>query len=91
MLEPDWRPVARLQLDATIQYVRDRNESAAERLEQAFHASVERLCLMPFIGRPGRIKGTREWIVHPNYLLIYRVSDDAITVLRVLHARQRYP
>lgn len=91
MLEVDWRPIARLQLDATIQYLRDRNIGAAERLEQAFHASIERLCVIPFIGRVGRVRGTREWIVHPNYQIIYRVTDEAVIVLRVLHSRQRYP
>lgn len=91
MLEARWEHAARDQLDTIIQYIRDHNRPAAEAMERAFQASVERLCHMPFIGRPGRVKGSREWIVHPNYLLIYRVSDETIDILRVLHARQQYP
>ena len=74
-----------------VQYIRDRDRPAAERLEQAILNSVERLCGMPLIGRPGRVVGTREWIVHPNYLIIYRTTQSEIIILRILHARQRYP
>jgi plasmid stabilization system protein ParE len=44
----------------------------------------------PFIHRPGRVTGTREAVVHPNYILIYRVAEQ-IEILAVLHARQQYP
>lgn len=40
--------------------------------------------------RPGRIPGTREAVVHPNYILIYRVAE-IIEALAVFHARQPYP
>jgi len=39
----------------------------------------------------GRIPGTCEIVVHPNYLVIYAVETDRIEVLNVLHARQCYP
>ena len=38
----------------------------------------------------GRVLNTREIIVHPNYLVIYRLTDR-IEILSVLHARQQYP
>jgi plasmid stabilization system protein ParE len=38
-----------------------------------------------------RIPGTRELVVHPNYLVIYRVAASAIEIINVLHARQQYP
>ena len=41
--------------------------------------------------RTGRVSGTREAIVHPNYLIIYRVTEDAVIVAAVMHARQQYP
>jgi toxin ParE1/3/4 len=41
--------------------------------------------------RAGRVAGTREAVLHPNYILVYRVATDTIEVVRVLHARQRYP
>ena len=91
MLEVIWRPSGRRQLDGLIQYIRDRDIAAAERMEAAFRGSIDRLRIMPYLGRPGRVVGTREWVVHPNYLLIYRIENETLVVLRALHARQRYP
>ena len=41
--------------------------------------------------RPGRADGTREAVVHPNYLLIYQVVSGTIEIVNVVHARQNYP
>ncbi len=41
--------------------------------------------------RPGRADGTREAVVHPNYLLIYRIVLDTVEIVNVVHARQDYP
>ncbi|QLQ12870.1 MAG: type II toxin-antitoxin system RelE/ParE family toxin [Brevundimonas sp.] len=43
------------------------------------------------IHRDGREPNTREAVVHPNYILIYRIELNAVRVLRVIHATQRYP
>lgn len=45
----------------------------------------------PLLGRVGRVPGTRELVVHPNYILIYRVVGDSTEVLRVKHAAQMWP
>jgi plasmid stabilization system protein ParE len=52
---------------------------------------AERLPSHPFMYRPGRVAGTREAVVHPNYILVYRVGEELIEILAVLHARQQYP
>jgi addiction module RelE/StbE family toxin len=39
----------------------------------------------------GRIKDTRELVVHPNYIVIYRIVGKAVEVLRVKHAAQKWP
>lgn len=41
--------------------------------------------------RTGRIPGTREAVVHPNYILIYQVGIDSVEVLNVIHSRREYP
>ena len=45
----------------------------------------------PMLGRLGRIKGTRELVAHPNYILIYRLVGEVAEVLRVKHAAQQWP
>ncbi len=91
MLDLIWEPDASDQLDGIADFISLQRPEAAERIVQLIHNGVERIRRFPRSGRPGRLPGTRELIVHPNYIVIYRVTDTAIDVLRVLHARQRYP
>lgn len=90
MLPLIWRTEALDDLEQIITYVEARNPSAADRLGEAIRLMTERLPDHPYMHRPGRVPGTREALVHPNYLIVYRVAD-AIDILAVLHARQQYP
>jgi toxin ParE1/3/4 len=45
----------------------------------------------PFLYRVGRVPGTRETVVHPNYIVVYRVTATAIEIVNILHSRQLYP
>ena len=86
----EWAPAARVQLRQITDYISDLNPVAALELNQAIEASVLTLSRRPHLYRPGRVIGTREMVVHPNYLVVYKVTDN-IRVISVLHARQRYP
>lgn len=90
MLPLVWRAESRRDLVAIITYIAVHNLGVAERLQAAIEHAAEQLTDHPYIHRPGRIAGTREAIVDPNYIVVYRVSD-AIEILAVLHARQQYP
>jgi toxin ParE1/3/4 len=86
-----WRVSALDDLAAIIGYITDRNLPAAERLEAAIDAIAQTLTAHPLAFRPGRVAGTREAVVHPNYILIYRVTVETVEIVSVVHARQRYP
>lgn len=86
----EWRPRARRRLKEIYEYIEERDPQAAENLVESIRGAVTALAENPYIYRRGRVSNTREMVVHPNYLVIYRVSDR-ITVLNVLHARLRYP
>jgi toxin ParE1/3/4 len=86
-----WRETARDDVKRITTYIADRNLVAAEQLKRMIDAVADRLPEHPFMYRRGRSSGTREAIVHPNYILIYRVTQDAIEIVNVLHARQQYP
>lgn len=86
-----WREKARQDVRTIIDYISDRNPAAALRHADLFAHAAERLADHPLMHRPGRVPGTREAIVTPNYILVYRVGDDIIEILTVKHTRQQYP
>lgn len=91
MLELVWEPLAVEQLAGIIGYIAPHNFAAAERLERQMHAKVELACHVPGMGGLGRVGETKEIVAHPNYLVVYRVTDERLYVIRVLHSRQQYP
>lgn len=90
MLALIWHPEALEDLEAIVDFIEARNPLAAQRIGDAIRRTAEHLPDHPYAHRPGRVAGTREAIVHPNYILLYRVAD-VVEVLAVLHARQQYP
>ena len=68
-----------------------RERSAAVDLDLEFEAKAENARLRPKLYKAGRVKGTREIVVRPNYIMVYRVTGDVVEVLRVLHAAQQWP
>ncbi len=91
MLIVRWNDEAIGDLAEIIDYIEERNDIAAMKLKADIIAVAERLGERPFLYRPGRVSGTREAIVRPNYLIVYKVGDVFVDVLRVLHAARQYP
>ena len=91
MLTLIWGARARADYREALEYIADRNDAAAEGLREAVEAGAERLQQHPFMYRPGRAPGTREAVIHPNYILIYRVTANTVEIVRLVHARQHYP
>lgn len=53
---------------------------------------VENLVEQPGIGRPGRISGTRELVISGSpYMVPYRVKENAIEILSVIHSARKWP
>ncbi|WP_350029151.1 MULTISPECIES: type II toxin-antitoxin system RelE/ParE family toxin [unclassified Caballeronia] len=86
----DWRPRARRQLREIYEYIEERDPQAADNLLSMNREAVRTLADVPYIDRHGGVSNTREMVVHPNYLVVYRVTHR-VTVLDSLHARRRYP
>jgi addiction module RelE/StbE family toxin len=79
----DWRWAACADLLAILNYISDDNPDAAVRLVDEIEAKVSKLPDRPQLYRKGRLAGTREMVVRPNYLVIYAVDDQTVVVLRV--------
>ena len=89
--EVEWRPAAGSDLLTILDYISRESPNAAQSLMDEIDLQVDRLRANPLSCRSGRVDGTREMVVRPNYVVIYRVSERAVTILRVLHAAQMWP
>lgn len=76
---------------AIVDYISDDNPSAALALIEEIQSKVAKLPAHPKRCRPGRVEGTRELVVRPNYVVVYAETEAAVTVLRVLHAARMWP
>ena len=86
-----WTEEATTDVVEIIDFIEQRNAPAAQNLYAAIVQSAENIAFMPYLFRPGRVPGTRELVVHPNYIVVYQVGNDVIDILRILHSRQQYP
>ena len=68
------------------------NPAAADALRDRALSYVEmKLAAHPMIRRPGRVDGTRESVIHPSYIIVYRVTTDRIEILTVRHVARTWP
>lgn len=92
MLPVLWLESADADLASIIDYIGERNISAAERMWERLRSSVLPLSEHPYLYPiSARIPGLREIVAHPNYIVLYRVASDRIEIVNVVHARQQYP
>jgi toxin ParE1/3/4 len=74
-------------------YTRERfGPAQPRRTALMIYESAESLKAFPNKGRPGRKTNTRELQI-PNtpFVVIYRVSNDAVEISRILHGGQKWP
>ena len=86
-----WTPMAEADLAAIFDFIADDNLQAAVDMDRLLRKSCNSLALFPYKGRLGKVAKTRELIAHPNYIVVYRIIDDNIQILSILHAAQQYP
>jgi toxin ParE1/3/4 len=73
-------------------YIRRDHPKVALRIVQRILEAIEGLEMFPNLGRSGRVSGTRELVVSGTpYIVVYRVRNNFIWVLRVLHGAMRWP
>jgi addiction module RelE/StbE family toxin len=87
----EWREAARADLLAIVDYISDDNADAAQLLKDEIEDKASKLVDHPKLYRPGRVPGTREMVVRPNYIVVYAEQARAVVILRVLHAAQQWP
>jgi toxin ParE1/3/4 len=86
-----WTRPALADLVEAQNYIARDNPAAAEAVAQRVWDAAKRLCDNPESGRQGHVQGTREWPVsQAPYLIVYRVKNDAVEILRVWHGRRNW-
>ncbi|MFZ6765564.1 type II toxin-antitoxin system RelE/ParE family toxin [Undibacterium sp. Di26W] len=91
MLNLHWSIQAEDDLIAIVDYISDHSLIAAQRLKDDIEFAASQIPDHPYLYRTGSVRGTRELVVSPNYVVVYRVTSDAIDILAVIHTRQSYP
>jgi len=87
-----WTERALAEIDAIFTYIAADSPPAAERLAVLIEAKARLLLDQPNMGRPGRVDGTREFVVTGTpYILPYRVRNGRVEILAVLHASRQWP
>lgn len=67
----EWRPEASASLRKILNYISERNFLAAFNLSNDIEHAISSLTIQPYLHRIGKVTGTRELVVHPNYVVVY--------------------
>ncbi|HEY5071231.1 MAG TPA: type II toxin-antitoxin system RelE/ParE family toxin [Caulobacteraceae bacterium] len=87
-----WARIALEDRRAIYAYIEIDDPSAAVMTDERIEAAVGRLADFPDSGRPGRVAGTRELVIHRTpYVAAYQVTADMVRVLRVIHGARIWP
>ena len=86
-----WTAGAKHDLKGIIEFIWADNPEAARRMNARFHAVAKLLTNQPYPGRPGILPDTREFVVHPNYRVVYRIRGETVSIMAVVHASRQWP
>ena len=85
-------PIAQDDVDQALLYIAAEDPAAADRLLDGILAALDQVSRFPFsgdevvIGGKRRVRIYQRLYVHP-YNIFYRIIDEKIVVMRVLHER----
>jgi toxin ParE1/3/4 len=74
------------------EYIEKDSEQNAALVAKRVLEAVDLLQTQPYMGRPGRVLGTRE-LVAPGtpYIIPYRIRRERLELIAVFHGRQKWP
>jgi toxin ParE1/3/4 len=86
-----WTQLALFDLEEARQYIIANSPSAAIQTIDRIERSLEALQSFPEMGRLGRVSGTRELVIPETpFILPYRIQNDAIEILAVMHGARKW-
>ena len=87
-----WTRLAARHLESAFEYVAQDNAAAAGAVVDRILSAIEALERHRQMGRSGRVPRTRELVITGTpFVVAYRVRQDRIEILAVLHGARRWP
>ena len=88
----EWLLFALADREQIFDYIEADSPRAAIALDNRIKEQIDGLLQFPQSGRAGRVNGTRELVITGSpYIAAYRISDETIRILRVLHGARPWP
>ena len=87
----EWGLDAQRMRDEAVAFLAGRSSRAALLLERRLFQVSRALADNPYLGRPSRVAGLREFVVTPSYRLVYVVGVEIVLVIALLHTSQDWP
>jgi toxin ParE1/3/4 len=82
-----WTNRALGRLDEIASYIAKDNPTRATTFVKELRNKVD-ILKSHQLGKAGRVFGTKELVLHRNYLAVYRVKDDEVQIITILHTAQ---
>lgn len=86
-----WSPQAEQERTDAVDYIAEDSVMAALRFDDRCNEVTSLLVEQPFVGRPGAIEGTREFVVTPSYRLVYTVGENTLVIDTLSHTSLPWP
>lgn len=87
-----WQDKAESDLDRIAECMMEDDPAAALRIVSTIREAVRVLIEHPYIGRAGRVEGTRELVIAGlPYILPYQIAGQEIRILAVMHTSRKWP
>lgn len=87
-----WSELALNDREGIFSYIETDNPRAAVEMDLRIRDETRTLLDFPSAGRPGRLQGTREFVIPGSpYIAPCRIENDRVVILRVLHGARRWP
>lgn len=88
-----WIAAARQDRADIVDYIAVENPRAALKMDELFSEAAEKLGDFPMLGRMGKIAGTREFIPHESYRLVYEVDEpeNTVWIMALVHTARQWP
>jgi toxin ParE1/3/4 len=87
-----WTPAATADLQHISDYLKEHHPRYRQPTMRKLYEAVRALKQWPQRGRIGREEGTRELLFSPMpYVVVYRVTEQSVEVLRIYHTAQDRP